>query len=474
MFRKRTSLFIFSILLAGLSGCAGMAPKYSRPDAPIPKGWPDSVSAHAGGNSQKPGVFVQSVKWRDFFVDPKLQNAIERTLKNNRDLRIAALAIEKARALYGIQKAEIFPNIGVSAGGSSQRLPADVSPSGKETTSEQYSVSFGVSSWELDFFGRVRSLKDQALENYLSTEQAQRSAQIALISTVANAWVIMAADMDRLKLSEKTLQLQTETFHLIRNRYETGISSELDLRQAQTRVEAARLDVAAFTRSAALDRNLLNLVIGEALPDDALPSSLASAGKLKKISAGLSSDVLLQRPDILQAENRLRAANASIGAARAAFFPRITLTAGVGTLSGELSGLFHSGSGSWAFAPRIDLPIFDFGRRKANLEAAVAESKIVSAQYEKTIQTAFRETADALAGIEGANGQIRAQKSLIQATKEALRLADLRYRAGIDNYLPSLDAQRSLYGAEAGLIGLRLARTNAMISLYRALGGGVE
>ncbi len=470
MFRIRTSLFIFSMLLAGLSGCASMAPKYSRPPAPVPKAWPGGDSS--GRTAAE--VSAQSVKWQDFFLDPKLKSAIDLALKNNRDLRIAALAIEKARAMYGVQKAEIFPIIGVSAGSSSQRLPADVSPSGKEVATEQYSVSFGTSSWELDFFGRVRSLKDQALETCLSTEQAQKSVQISLISTVANAWIMLAADLDRLKFSEKTLQLQTESLKLIKHRYDTGISSELDLRQAQTRMEAARVDTVSLSRSVALDRNLLDLVVGQTLPDDALPSCLASAGLLKKVSAGLSSDILLQRPDILQAENRLKAANASIGAARAAFFPRITLTAGVGTLSGELSGLFKSGSGTWAFAPRIDIPIFDFGRRKGNLDAVVAESKIAVAQYEKAIQTAFRETADALAALGYADKQVSAQESLIASTGAAYRIAEARYRAGVDNYLPSLDAQRSLYGAGIGLIGLKLARTNAQISLYKALGGGMD
>ena len=468
MIRKNMTIFIFSMLVAGLSGCSSMAPKYTRPPAPVPDVWPGGGSSgHAAADA-----FAQSVKWQDFFVDPKLRSVIELALKNNRDLRIATLNIEKARAMYGIQKAEIFPIVGVSAGSSSQRLPADVSPSGKEVTSEQYNVSFGTSSWELDFFGRVRSLKDQALENYLSTEQAGRSVRISLISTVANAWIMLAADLDRLRFSEKTLQLQTESFNLIKHRYDTGISSELDLRQAQTRMEAARVDTVTFSRSVALDRNLLDLFVGQALPADALPSSLESAGELKKVSAGLSSDILLQRPDILQAENRLKAANASIGAARAAFFPRITLTAGVGTLSGELSGLFKSGSGTWAFAPRIDIPIFDFGRRKGNLDAAVAESKIATAQYEKAIQTAFRETADALAALGSADEQISAQESLINSSGAAYRIADARYRAGVDNYLPSLDAQRSLYGAEIGLISLRLTRTNAMVSLYKALGGG--
>ncbi|MHB8090305.1 MAG: efflux transporter outer membrane subunit [Syntrophales bacterium] len=471
MLRKTTFIFILCLGCVGLFGCSSMAPKYSRPAAPIPDSWP---SGAAYNTASLPGgaATAASLKWRDFFNDEKMQSVIELALQNNRDLRIAALNIEKARAMYGIQKAEIFPIVGVSAGGSQQRLPADVSGAGKVVTAEQYNVSFGVSSWELDFFGRVASLKEQALENYLSTEQAQRSAKISLVSAVANAYLLLAADLEKLQFSEKTLQTQSTSFNLIKRRYETGIFSELDLRQAQTRVEAARVDVVSNTRAVALDQNLLNLLVGQNVPANSLPSSLFAARKLLTIAAGLPSDVLLQRPDILQAENRLQAANANIGAARADFFPRITLTTGVGTISSELSGLFKSGSGTWAFAPRIDLPIFDFGRRKNNLDAALAETKIATAQYEKAIQTAFREVSDSLAVLGTADSQVKAQESLIKASQQTYRLAELRYQKGVDNYLPTLDAQRSLYAAESGLISLRLARVNALVSLYKALGGG--
>jgi multidrug efflux system outer membrane protein len=466
MIKKSVSLIVFFVFFTGLSGCAVMSPKYSRPASPIPKTWPTT--------SVDGAPLAKEVTWQNFFADPQLRKIIGLAIENNRDLKIAAYSIDKARAIYGVQKAEIFPVIGVASGVSSQRLPADVSPSGKEVTSEQYNVSFGVSAWELDFFGRVRSLKEQALESYLSTEQAKRAVQISLVSSVANAWIVLAADMDRLKLSQKTLDLQRETFNLIKNRHKTGIASELDMRQAEARMEAARVDTVTFLRSVALDRNLLDMLVGQGKIDGAIPSSLQTAGEFKKITAGLSSDVLLQRPDILQAENRLKAANASIGAARAAFFPRITLTTGIGTLSSEFTGLFKSGSGTWAFAPRIDIPIFDFGRRQANLDAALAESQIAAAQYEKAIQTAFRETADALSTLGGVNDQIDAQELLIKASQSTYRLASLRYQKGVDNYLPSLDAQRSLYGAQIGLIGLKLARSNAALSLYKALGGGVD
>jgi len=472
LLKKTIFIFILCIGSVGLFGCSSMAPKYSRPAAPIPDSWP---SGAAYNTAPLPGAeTVASLKWHDFFSDETLQNVIERALQNNRDLRIAVLNIEKARALYGIQKAEIFPVVGVTGGGSQQRLPADVSGSGKVITAEQYSVSFGLSSWELDFFGRVASLKEQALENYLATEQAQKSAQISIVSAVANGWLGLAADLEKLQLSQKTLQLQEESFNLIKHRYETGISSELDLRQAQTRVEGARVDVVANTRAVALDQNLLNLLVGQNIPADTRPSSLAASGKLPAIAAGLPADALLQRPDILQAENRLKAANANIGAARAAFFPRITLTTGLGTISSELSGLFQSGSGTWGFAPRLDLPIFDFGRRKGNLDAALAETNIATAQYEKAIQTAFREVADALAAVGTADDQVNAQESLVKALQQTHRLALLRYQKGVDSYLPTLDAERSLYAAESGLIGLRLARMNALVSLYKALGGGVK
>ncbi|MHB8828706.1 MAG: efflux transporter outer membrane subunit [Syntrophales bacterium] len=468
--RKTNLILILCLWNIALFGCSSMAPKYSRPAAPIPESWPTGAAYRT---TSLPGSGdAAALRWQGFFADRKLQGVIELALANNRDLRIATLNIEKARALYGIQKADIFPVIGVSGGGSQQRLPADVSGSGKVVTAEQYSVSFGINSWELDFFGRVKSLKEQALENYLSTEQAQKSAHISLVSAVANAYLILAADRDKLQLSEKTLRLQTESFKLIKHRYETGISSELDLRQAQTRLETARIDLVTFTRNVALDRNLLNLLVGQNIPEDSLPSSLATAGKLQTIAAGLPSQVLLQRPDILQAEDGLKAANANIGAARAAFFPRITLTTGVGTISSELSGLFKAGSGTWAFAPRIDLPIFDFERRQANLDAALAEAKIAAAQYEKAIQTAFREVSDALAATGTADGLIEGQEALVDASQKSYHLAYLRYQKGVDNYLPTLDAQRSLYAAESGMISLQLARVNAMVSLYKALGGG--
>jgi multidrug efflux system outer membrane protein len=414
---------------------------------------------------------VADIGWREFYVDEQLQKVIGLALNNNRDLRVAALNIEKARALYRIQRAELFPTVNASGIGSKQRLPADVSSTGHSMTVEQYSVNLGVSSWELDFFGRIRSLKDRALEQYLATEQARRSAQISLVAEVANVYMTLAADHESLKLAQLTLETQEATYNMIRRRYEVGLTSELDLREAQTRVEAARVDVVRYTRQVALDENALNLLVGSPVPTELLPDKLDAVTAPKDIAAGLPSEVLLRRPDILQAENQLKAANANIGAARAAFFPRINLTTIIGTISDELSGLFKSGSGTWTLASQIIQPIFDT-RLRWGLKAVKADHEIALAQYEKTIQAGFREVADALAQRGTVGDQIAAQESLVQASAEAYRLSNIRYIKGIDSYLRVLDAQRSLYSAQQGLVNLRLARLTNQVTLYKVLGGG--
>jgi multidrug efflux system outer membrane protein len=394
-------------------------------------------------------------------------------LNNNRDLRLAALNVQRARALYGIQRAELLPAVNAAGSGSIQRVPADLSLTGQEMTAEQYSVTLGISYWEIDFFGRIQSLKDRALEEYLATEQAQRSAQILLVSAVANAYLTLAADRENFKVAESTRETQKTVYDLIRRRYEVGLASELELRQAQTQVDTARGEVARYTQLAAQDENALNLLVGSPLPSDLLPMELGSVTPLKEISAGISSEVLLRRPDILAAEHRLKAANAFIGAARAAFFPRIALTTAVGTASSELSGLFKSGSGTWSFAPQIVMPIFD-ARTWSALRATKVEREIALAQYEKAIQAAFREVADALAQRGTVGDQMEAQQSLVNATAETYRLANLRYTKGIDSYLGVLDAQRSLYASQTGLIAIRLANLAYQVRLYAVLGGGRE
>jgi len=409
--------------------------------------------------------------WQEFVTDKNLQKIIETALNNNRDLRVAALNVERARAVYGIGRAQLLPSVNAVGSWTKARIPADLSSSGSDMTSERYDVSLGVTSWELDFFGRIRSLKDQALEQYLATDQASRSAQIMLISTVAQAYLALAANREALQLVSKTLETQEASYKMIRKHYDVGLLSELDLRRAQSQVDTARRDVALYTQTAAQAENALTLLIASPASPELLPAKLADVSPPREITAGLASDVLLRRPDVLAAEHQLKAANANIGAARAAFFPRITLTAAAGTASADLSSLFKAGSGAWSFAPQIVMPIFD-ARTWHAYDVTKIDRELSVARYEQTIQTAFREVADALAVRGTANQQIEAQQSLVDALDIAYRLSEKRFVKGIDSYLSVLDAQRSLLVAQQGLIMLHLARLNNMFTLYKTLGGG--
>lgn len=466
-----TRLLIIVLGMFFMGGCS-LAPKYTRPAAPVPDKWPDGAAYRTV--QSEGAVPAAELKWREFFTDPRLQKAIETALVNNRDLRLAALNVERSRALYGVQRAELFPAVSGGARGYQERLPGDLSQSGSARTSERYDVNFGIASWEIDFFGRIRSLKDSALEEYLATDQARLSAQILLISATANAWLTLAADRENLKLSRSTLETQEAYYKIIRKRYEVGMANELDLRRAQSQVEAARGDVARYTQFEALDQNVLNLLLGAPASAEILPGDLAGVAPHREmIAAGLQSDILLRRPDVLAAERRLKAANADIGAARAAFFPRISLTAALGTASAELSGLFKGGSGAWNFTVPISIPIFD-ARTWSAYDVTKINKELTIAQYERAIQTAFREVADALAVRGTVTQQIAAQQALVDALAQAYRLAELRYNRGLDSYLSVLDAQRSLYGAQQGLISLRLAGTANQVTLYSVLGGGIQ
>ncbi|MCX5870950.1 MAG: AdeC/AdeK/OprM family multidrug efflux complex outer membrane factor [Deltaproteobacteria bacterium] len=457
-----------------LTGCTTMAPEYTQPVAPVSTAWPNGPAYQKSINNP-PDKEVADIPWQEFFVDQQLQKVIVLALKNNRDLRIAALNIERSQAQYRIQRAELFPQINATAGGSGQRIPETLSTTGRSETIHQYSVGLGVSSYELDLFGRVQSLKDQALAQYLATEQAQRTVQISLVAEVAANYLNLAADHERLKLAQDTLKAQQTTYQLTQRRFELGASSELDQQQAQTRVDAARVDIARYTTLVAQDENALNLVVGSTVPADLLPPSLSNTlTAMKDIPPGLPSDVLLQRPDVLAAENLLKGFNANIGAARAAFFPRITLVGSLGVGSDELSGLFKSGSDTWAFAPKIELPIFDAGSRWASLKVAEVDRDIAVARYEKTIQTAFREVADALAQRGTIDDQVAAQQSLTDATAASYHLSQARYEKGVDSYLNELDAQRSLYSAQQGLITTHLTRLINLVTLYKVVGGGGE
>ena len=458
--------------LLGLAGCATMAPNYHRPAAPVPTAWPSgpAYGEVAGKPSGKP---VADIPWRDFFVDDKLRRVIALALEKNRDLRVAALNIERSRAQYQIRRADLFPQIDATAGGNYQRVARDFSTTGQPETLHQYTVGLGVSSYELDLFGRVRSLRDQALEQYLATDQARTGVRISLVAEVVSDYLNLAADRERLRLSRDTLDSQLASYQLTKSRFEAGISSALDLNQARTSVDSARVDIARYTTSVAQDENALNLVAGGPVPPELLPAALSeTVASPREIAPGLPSEVLLRRPDILQSENLLKGANANIGAARAAFFPRITLVSNAGYGSAELSKLFMPHSFAWQFAPQISVPIFDAGTNLANLKTAEADRDIAVAQYEKAIQTAFREVADALAQRGTIDEQVAAQQSLTQATDESHRLSVARYEKGVDNYLQVLDAQRSLYSAQQNLITVRLARLTNLVTLYKVLGGG--
>jgi multidrug efflux system outer membrane protein len=455
-----------------LAGCTSMAPEYARPPAPVPNAWP-AGPAYQGGAGVPAGTAAADVPWRDFFLDERLRRLITLALENNRDLRVAVLNIERSRALYQIQDANRYPKVDGVAAANLQRVPADFSGADEAVTLHQYTVGLGLASWELDFFGRVRSLSDQALEQYLATEQARHSVQISLISQVAAAWLTLAADRERLQLSNETLSSLQSSYELIRKRFDAGVSSALDLYQAQSLRDAARAETFRFTALVAQDENALNLVVGSPVPAELLSPSLSdSLTALEEIAPGLSSDVLLRRPDILQAESRLKGASANIGAARAAFFPRITLVSSAGLGSNELNGLFGGGTTSWRFAPAITLPIFDAGTNRANLKVSEVDRDIAVAQYEKAIQTAFREVADALAQRGTIDGQLAAQQSHVTALTETTRLSQARYDKGVDSFLAVLDSQRALYAVRLNLITGRLTRLVNQATLYKVLGGG--
>jgi multidrug efflux system outer membrane protein len=461
----------FSALLALLlilASCS-LKPDYRRPEAPVPQGWP---RGDAYSDSQA-APRMEGRGWRDFFRDEKMKEVISIALENNRDLRLAALNVERTRALYGIQRGELFPSLTGSGDANIQRIPADLSSTGRAKTAEQYSLSMGFAAWEIDFFGRIRSLEERALEEFLATEQAHRGAKVLLVSSVASAYLNLAADRENLMLAKKTLEAQQEAYGLIKRRYELGLVSELDLNRAQTQLDSAKADIWRFTQLAAQSENALSLLLGAPLPERLSAGELSSVTPSEELSAGTSSEILLKRPDIIAAEHRLRAAYANIGAARAALFPRISLTASAGTASADLSGLFESGSGTWLFVPQVTIPIFD-SRLWAAYDVTKFEREIALTQYEKAIQTAFREVSDALALKGTVDKQLSAQQSLVDAVERTYKLSRLRYEKGLDSYLGVLDAQRSLYSARQGLVALRLARLLSQVRLYSVLGGGTE
>ena len=461
-----------------LAGCANLAPSYTQPVAPVPQAWGEraavvqtaSALPASAGDAGEPLL----TGWRDFFVDERLRNVVGLALDNNRDLRVAALNIDKARAQYGIARSAAFPSVDLGGGASRSRSSGSGSTGSRVAT--QYSVDLGLLSYELDFFGRVRNLGDAALESYFSTEESRRSTQISLVAEVATAWLTLATDLQRLQLARDTLASQQKSFDLINRSFALGAQSGIALEQSRGTVEAARVDVAQFDSQVEQDRNALNLLAGTSVPVALLPQvndvSMAPVARLLAPPAGLPSSVLQQRPDVLAAEHLLRASNADIGAARAAFYPRIALTASAGTASGSLSGLFSSGSGVWSFSPSISLPIFDGGANRANLRVAQVQQQLQLAGYEKTLQTAFREVADALAARRTLAERLSAQQALAASTSRSFELSNALFRSGGSGYLDVLDAQRTLYGVQQSLISLQLVEQVNRITVYKALGGG--
>ena len=455
------------VVAVAMTSACSLIPEYLRPQAPVPEAFPDADAKAA--SSATP---LSDIPWQEYFADRQLREVIGLALQHNRDLRVAALNIERARALYRIQRADLFPRVGITGTETAQRLPGDLTASGDAMTTHQYSATVGFSAYELDFFGRIRSLNAQALEQYLGTEEARRSAQISLVAEVANAWLTLAADKERLALARSTFESRQKSHELIRRTFEVGVGSALDVRQAETLMESARADVARYTAQESQDANALALIVGSTVPVDLLPARLSDiVSTVTEVPAGVPSEILTRRPDVLQAERALRAANANIGAARAAFFPSITLTAGAGIASDSLGGLF-SGGGIWNFVPQIRLPIFEAGRLTANLEATKVQREINIAQYEKAIQTAFREVADAFADKATLVERLDARRKLVEAAEVSFKLSEARYKSGVDSYLGLLDSQRALYLAQMELIGVRLVESSNRVSLYKVLGGG--
>ena len=459
----KTALLAFTCLPMVLGGCT-MAPKYRRPDAPIPSAY--SGSANLPGSPSVPG-------WRTFFTDHSMQRLIELALANNRDLRVSMLNIEKTRAQYRVQRADILPTINAAASENSQYLPADSSPTMTRGITRQYTASLGFSAFELDLFGRIRSLTDQALETYYSVEDDARSAQISLVAEVAGIYLQLIADRELLDITRETFENRKGQYNLVNNKFTSGVASQLEVSQARSIMEEARSNVAQYATRVGQDENYLSLLLGTSIPAD-IPEvrKLSKVDMLADIPEGLPSSLLERRPDIRAAEHRLQGANANIGAARANFFPTVSLTGAVGTLSGDVTQLFTGSAGFWQFLPQVTLPIFDTGRNIAQLQVSEADRKIAVAQYEKAIQSAFREVADTLVQRQHIGEQFSAEKALLESTSKSFQLATARYDVGVDSYLNVLDAQRSLYSAQQSYIATKLLRESNALTLYKALGGG--
>jgi multidrug efflux system outer membrane protein len=471
------SKYLLTVALAALLCACTLEPKYHRPSSPVP--------ALQGGTAAE--TAAADIGWREFFPDPQLQQLIALALVNNRDLRVAALNVQSAQAQYRIQRAQLFPTINASAAEEVEKTPFTVlaaaapNVAAKQTVPSggfivrTYSVGVGFTNYELDLFGRIRSLNHAALQQYFSSGETRRSVQLTLVAEVATAYLTVCTDQTLLDITRDTLKNQQQSYALTQKMFSGGTTTELALRQAETTVDTAQANLAQYNRQLAQDRDALQLLLGAPIPDEIdFSAGLDRENMVAELEEGIPSDVLVRRPDVLAAEHQLMAANAEIGAARAAFFPSISLTGNFGTASPQLSGLFKSGSEAWAFSPQISIPIFAGGANVANLQATKLARDTAVAEYEKAIQTAFREVADALVARGTLDEQLAAQQALVTASAAAYRLADMRYRGGVDSYLSALDAQRTLYSAQQQLQTVRLTRLENLVTLYKTLGGGVR
>ena len=450
-----------AVLLA--AGCQSMAPDYHQPAAPVAGQFP--LAEDAAGES------AAALGWQQYFADAHLQALIAQALEHNRDLRAAVLRVEEAQAAYGIARAGLYPQVDAIGSYNRSRTPADLSFTGRPLIAEDYLVGLGISNWEIDFWGRIRSLKDAALQSFLASDEARRALQIALIARVADGYMALRELDERIVIARKTIGSRAESLRIFQRRYEVGATSKLDLTQVETLLAQAQSLEYQLRQARAVQYNALTLLVGSAF-ELAPAANALDATALPALAAGLPSDLLLARPDIVAAEYRLKAANANIGAARAAFFPRVSLTTTYGSASSELEGLFDAGSHAWKFSPSISLPIFDAGRNRANLDLAEVRRDLAVADYEKTIQTAFREVADALAARQWLQRQVQSQQQTLDALSERSRLVKLRYDSGATSYFEVLDAERELLTAEQQLVQTRRALLSSQINLYAALGGG--
>ncbi|TKI05983.1 efflux transporter outer membrane subunit [Martelella alba] len=463
---NKTVIGVFPLLaVLSLAGCT-LQPKYERPALPVKNAW---------GQDPTQGASVANVKWRDFYRDSRLQTLISLALEHNRDYQVAALNVQTAQAQFRIERSALFPTIDANADKTAERLPGNLysTRTSGPVTYQQYEANLGVTSWEVDLFGRLRSLRDKALESYLSTAATEKATRISLIAEVATGYLTLCADSDLLTLAKNTEESQNATWKLTQYRYQVGTANEQDVVQAEMSVRSAQADVDKYTRQVKQDIDALRLLLGTDIPAGITGNAtLAGIAAFPALRPGLPSDLLTRRPDIIAAEHDLKAANANIGAARAAFFPSISLTAAGGTTSDSLGHLFEGGTAAWSFVPSISIPIFTGGLNKANLDVAKVSKRIEIANYEKAIQQAFKEVSDALAGETTYRDELLARTQDDAANARYFSLAQMRYNAGVDDYLNVLVAQRSYYQSQQDLISTRLDTLNQDITLYKVLGGG--